>query len=63
MLGFYDCPSVSTWSYLEDMGKMHQSPNVKLVGIPGPHVLLLVMRHDIEDAMRTARVRAVIMVV
>ena len=25
---------------LEDMGKMHQSPNVKLVGIPGRHVLL-----------------------
>ena len=48
---------------LEDMGKMHQSPTVNLVGFLGRHVLLLVMRHDIEDVMRTARVRAVIMVV
>ena len=44
---------------LEDMGKMHQSPTEKLVGFLGGHVLLLV---DIEDAMPTARVRAVIMV-
>ena len=48
---------------LDDMGKMHQSPTVNLVGFLGRHVLLLAMRHDIEDVMRTARVRAVIMVV
>ena len=36
---------------LEDMGKMHQLPIVKLVGFLGRHVLLLLMRHDIEDAI------------
>ena len=30
---------------LEDMGKMHQSPTVKLVGFLGRHVLFLIMRH------------------
>ena len=45
---------------LEDMGKMHQSPTIKPVGFLGRHVLLLVMRHDIEDVMCTSRVRAVI---
>ena len=47
---------------LEDMGKMYQSPTVKLNGSLGHHILLLVMRHDI-DVMRKAGVHVIIIMV
>ena len=64
MLGFYDCPSVSTWSYSGGYGQNASIAICKTRRVSwAPCFVPHNATYDIEDVMRTARVRAVIMVV